>query len=33
MIRFIPFENDDSSGIAAFDGDIRIGECTFRLDG
>ena len=33
MIRFIPIVNEDSSGIAAFDGDNRIGECTFRLDG
>ena len=33
MIRFVPFENENLSGIKAFDGENEAGNCTFSLDG
>lgn len=33
MIRFIPFENENVSGMKALDGENEAGLCTFSLDG
>lgn len=33
MIKFIPFDNNGITGIAALDGDDAIGSCTFTVDG
>ncbi len=33
MIKFIPFDREDVTGITALDGDNAIGSCTFTIDG
>lgn len=33
MIRFLPFEENGSVGMSAFDGENKIGYCTFSTEG
>ena len=33
MIKFIPFENNGSTGFSAFDGETEIGSCEIKLEG
>lgn len=33
MIRFVPFENENTLGMKAFDGENEAGFCTFSIDG
>lgn len=33
MIRFIPFENNETAGMTALDGENEIGKCEFTVDG
>ncbi len=33
MIKFIPFEDADSIGMKALDGENEVGVCTFAIDG
>ncbi len=33
MIRFVPFEENGIIGMSAFEGEDKIGICTFSIDG
>ena len=33
MIKFIPFEENGTIGMAALDGENQIGRCTFSISG
>lgn len=33
MIRFVPFENENSFGMSAVENEKDVGSCTFSIDG